>query len=223
MNQARAIVSSYLGVVFMAGIIFLAGGRWLYWQALLYLAMALLGTFLTHLLTPRDSDLAARRASHARSGEAWDRRLMGFYFLLTLLTFCIAGLDSGRFGWSVMPDWVPVVAAVWMLAGQLVFALARRENVYFTSLVQIEAERGHQVCSSGPYRVVRHPGYAGMALSMLVFPLVLGSYWALLPALLALILLMRRTQLEDRFLQARLPGYPAYAQEVRFKILPAVF
>ncbi len=84
MNQRKSIMSSYIGVAVMAGIIFLAGGRLRYWQALLYLALALLGTTITHLLAPPASDLAARRVANARAGEAWDRRLMGFYFLLTL-------------------------------------------------------------------------------------------------------------------------------------------
>ena len=222
MNQRKAIMSSYIGVAVMAGIIFLAGGRLRYWQALLYLALALLGTTITHLLAPPASDLAARRAAQARAGEAWDRRLMGFYFLLTIAAFVVAGLDSGRYGWTgALPLGATILGALLMVGGQLLFALARRENSFFPSTVQIEA--AHSVCSSGPYSVIRHPGYLGMAMALLAFPLVIGSLWAFIPVALALALLLLRVRLEDRFLAGQLAGYRDYASRVRSKLIPRVY
>lgn len=222
MNQRKAIMSSYIGVVVMASIIFLAGGRLRYWQALLYLALALLGTTITHLLAPPDGDLAARRVANARAGEAWDRRLMGVYFLLTIASFVVAGLDSGRFGWTgALPLGVTIAGALLMVGGQLLFALARRENSFFTSTVQLET--AHAVCSSGPYSIIRHPGYLGMAISLLAFPLVLGSLWAGIPVALALALLLWRVRLEDRFLAERLAGYHKYAGQVRYRLIPRVY
>lgn len=224
MNKSKAIVSSYIGVIVMASFIFLAGGRLLYWQALLYLGLALIGTTLTHLFTPKDSDLAAHRANNARSGEAWDRKIMGLFFLLSLVTFVVAGLDSGRFGWSgQMPLFAMVTGGIVMFCGQLLFALARRENAFFASTVQLETERGHSVCRTGPYQFVRHPGYLGMALSVIGFPFVLGSYWACIPVGLSVVLLLVRVQLEDRFLQDKLAGYPEYASQVKSKLIPYLF
>lgn len=223
MNQTKAIVASYIGVIVLASIIFIAGGRLLYWQALVYLGLALLGTALTHILAPRGSQIAAQRASNARTGEAWDRRLVGLLFLLNIVTFSIAGLDSGRFGWSApMPLAVTLSAAVAMVIGQLIFALARRENAFFASMVQIESERLHAVCMTGPYSLVRHPGYLGMAISMLAFPFVLGSYWACIPTVLSLATLLLRVQREDQFLNERLAGYREYASAVKYKLIPAI-
>lgn len=224
MNQRRAIISSYVGVMVIASVIFIAGGQLLYWQAWLYVGLALLGTTLTHMLAPKEGNLAARRATQARAGEAWDRRIVGIYFLLSIVTFVIGGLDSGRFEWSgPVPLAATALGALAMLAGQLLFALARRENTFFASTVQIETERSHAVCATGPYRVVRHPGYLGMFTSMLGFPLVIGSYWAFIPAALALVLLLLRVSLEDRFLSERLAGYGDYAHRVRYRLIPFMY
>jgi protein-S-isoprenylcysteine O-methyltransferase Ste14 len=223
MNQRRAVISSYIGVIVMASVIFIAGGRILYWQALLYLGLAILGTTLTHVLSPKGSNLAALRANNVKTGESWDRRIVGFSFLLTMATFIIAGLDSGRFGWSgPLPRVATTIGSVVMFMGQLIFALARRENPFFASTVQIEEDRLHSVCATGPYSVIRHPGYLGMALSIVGFPFVIGSYWAFVPVVLSVITLLLRVQLEDRFLRDRLTGYQEYTGVVMYKIIPFI-
>lgn len=224
MNQHKAIISSYIGVIVIASTIFIAGGKLLYWQALLYLGLAILGTTITHVLTPKASNLAAQRVKNVKTGEAWDRRLLGFSFLLNIITFIIAGLDSGRFGWSApLPLGVTISGAIMMVSGQLIFALARRENAFFASVVQIESERGHTVCTTGPYRSVRHPGYVGILLSLLGLPLVLGSYWAWITVVLSALTLLLRVQREDQFLKDRLPGYSEYVRTVEYKLIPFVF
>jgi protein-S-isoprenylcysteine O-methyltransferase Ste14 len=107
--------------------------------------------------------------------------------------------------------------------GQTLFAVAKRENAFFSSTVRIQTERGHQVCDNGLYRVVRHPGYLGMLISLLAFPLVMNSYWAFVPAAIGATLLVVRTVLEDRFLINDLPGYREYANTTRWKLLPGLF
>jgi protein-S-isoprenylcysteine O-methyltransferase Ste14 len=141
-----------------------------------------------------------------------------------VVTFVTAGLDSGRFGWSGdVPLIVTVSGVALMLAGQILFALAKRENEFFSSTAAIQTERGHRVCETGPYRWIRHPGYLGMLLSLLAFPLVLQSYWAFVPAFVGALLLIARTVLEDRFLMERLAGYGPYAARTRWRLLPGVF
>ena len=138
--------------------------------------------------------------------------------------FVVAGLDSGRLGWSgPVPRAVTRAGLALMFAGQVVFALSKRENAFFSSTVRIQPERGHRVCDTGPYRVVRHPGYVGMLLSQLAFPLVMASWWAFAPAAVGAALLVARTALEDRFLQAELPGYAEYAARTRWRLVPGVF
>ena len=207
MGKRKAIIASYIGVLLYAGLVFLGAWKITYWQGVLYTVLALAGTTLNHILVPAGSTLTGDRASDAKVGVDWDRRLLGAYFLVTVVTFLTAGLDSGRFGWSGrVPLGVTVVGAVLMLSGQVLFAVAKRENVFFSSTVRIQTERGHQVCDAGVYRFVRHPGYLGMLMSLLAFPLVMNSYWAFVPAVIGVAILAVRTVLEDRFLIRELPG-----------------
>jgi protein-S-isoprenylcysteine O-methyltransferase Ste14 len=97
------------------------------------------------------------------------------------------------------------------------------ENRFFSSVVRIQTDRGHVVCDSGPYRIVRHPGYAGNILPLAGIVLALGSIWTLVPAIVALIITVIRTTLEDRTLQAELPGYRDYARRVRYRLIPGIF
>lgn len=224
MNRSKAIIASYVGVLLYAGLVFLAAWKLAYWQGILYLVLALIGVTLSHVLVPAGSDITAQRAREARAGQAWDRRLLGAYFLVNVATFLVAGFDSGRYGWSgSVPLAVTVAGVVLMLAGQVIFAVAKRENAFFSSTVRVQDERDHRVCDTGLYRLVRHPGYLGMLLSLLAFPMVLNSYWAFIPASLAAVLLLVRTALEDRLLQTELTGYANYADRTRWRLIPGIF
>jgi protein-S-isoprenylcysteine O-methyltransferase Ste14 len=105
--------------------------------------------------------------------------------------------------------------------GFAVWALV--ENRFFYSVVCIQMDRGHEVCDSGPYRIVRHPGYAGNILPLPGIVLALSSVWTIIPAVAALIIAIIRTALEDRTLQEELPGYRDYAQQVRYRLIPGVY
>jgi protein-S-isoprenylcysteine O-methyltransferase Ste14 len=96
-------------------------------------------------------------------------------------------------------------------------------NRHFEPTVRIQTDRGHTVIDTGPYALVRHPGYVAASLLVLGMPLSLGSYWASIPAILSYLLLVVRTALEDRTLQDELPGYKEYARRVRYRLLPGVW
>jgi protein-S-isoprenylcysteine O-methyltransferase Ste14 len=96
-------------------------------------------------------------------------------------------------------------------------------NAYFAFSVRIQSERGQEVATGGPYRVVRHPGYVGAMSFALAAALMLGSAWALIPAGIAVVLLAVRTGLEDRVLHRELPGYPDYAARTRFRLIPGIW
>jgi len=97
------------------------------------------------------------------------------------------------------------------------------ENRFFSSVVRIQVDRGHVVCDSGPYRIVRHPGYAGNMLALPGMVLALSSTWTLVPAAVALIIAVIRTVLEEQTLQDELPGYRDYARRVRYRLIPGIF
>jgi protein-S-isoprenylcysteine O-methyltransferase Ste14 len=113
-------------------------------------------------------------------------------------------------------------AAVYLF-GQTIFLRAKYENRFLSSVVRLQKDRGQTVCSTGPYRFVRHPAYVGGILFSLASPIVLGSLWALIPQVIACTALVVRTYLEDRLLQKELDGFADYAKRVRYRLLPGVW
>ncbi len=164
------------------------------------------------------------RSLKAADIKSWDKTLAPLMALSHSFPLVIvAGLDH-RFGWSpAFPEWLNLTG-ICLIAGGYAFASwALVENRFFSSMTRIQTERGHVVCDSGPYRIVRHPGYAGSLLALPGIILALNSLWTLLPAAGALIVSVIRTALEDRTLQAELPGYRAYAGRVRYRLFPGVY
>ncbi|TNE81249.1 MAG: isoprenylcysteine carboxylmethyltransferase family protein, partial [Gammaproteobacteria bacterium] len=135
----------------------------------------------------------------------------------------VAGLDH-RYHWSPeFPLWLIAVGFILISLGYAFATWALAENHFFSSVVRIQTDRGHVVCDSGPYRFVRHPGYAGNVLALFGIVLALGSTWTLIPAIAATIIAVIRTALEDQTLQQELPGYADYAQRVRYRLIPGVY
>jgi protein-S-isoprenylcysteine O-methyltransferase Ste14 len=135
----------------------------------------------------------------------------------------VAGLDH-RFGWSpAFPLWLNILGFILIAVGYALAVWALVENRFFSSVVRIQTERGHVVCDSGPYRFIRHPGYAGNILPLPGIVLALSSVWTLIPAAVALIIAVVRTILEDRTLLEELPGYQDYAQRVRYRLIPGMY
>jgi protein-S-isoprenylcysteine O-methyltransferase Ste14 len=118
---------------------------------------------------------------------------------------------------------VQIAALLALISGYLLAVWAMLANRFFSAYVRIQGDRGQSVVTDGPYRGVRHPAYAGGLISNLALPIMLGSLWALIPALLGAISMIVRTALEDRTLQAELPGYAEYARKTRYRLLPGVW
>lgn len=174
----------------------------------------------------RHPGLIAERqnAASMRGAKAWDKVLAPLMALsIGHPLVIVAGLDH-RFGRSPdMPLWLNVLGFVLISLGYAFATWAMAENRFFSSMVRIQTDRGHEVCDTGPYRIVRHPGYAGNIPPLLGIALALGSVWALVPALAALIITLIRTALEDRTLMEELPGYQDYARRVRHRLIPGVY
>jgi protein-S-isoprenylcysteine O-methyltransferase Ste14 len=135
----------------------------------------------------------------------------------------VAGLDHRR-GWSPeFPLWLIVLGFILISLGYAFAAWALVENRFFSSVVRIQTDRGHVVCDTGPYRIVRHPGYAGNIPPLVGIVLALGSLWTLIPAAVALIIAVIRTALEDQTLQGDLPGYRDYTRRVHYRLIPGIF
>jgi protein-S-isoprenylcysteine O-methyltransferase Ste14 len=171
----------------------------------------------------RSPELAAERRN-IKGGKSWDKILVGITVLLGPMAMWItAGLDD-RFRWSSSMSWLASatgVAAAMLGAALIVWAM--RSNRFFSSVVRIQKDRGHTVVEGGPYRFIRHPGYAGMSAFILATPLILGSYWAFAPAAATAAVTVLRTAMEDWTLHNELDGYGDYARRVRYRLLPAIW
>jgi len=159
-----------------------------------------------------------------KDAKAWDKVLAPLMALSVGFPLVIvAGLDH-RYGWSpAFPPWLIVLGFILVALGYAFATWALAENRFFSSVVRIQTDLGHVVCDSGPYRVVRHPGYAGSILALPGIVLALSSVWTIVPAAVALIIAVLRTALEDRTLQAELPGYGDYVRRVHYRLIPGIY
>ncbi len=205
---------------------FLASGDWGWGLGWIYLITVLLFTFASRIIAIRLHPGFARErltASAKEDTKDWDKRIVPFILLLPMLSVVIAGLDK-RFGWSApFAGWIHILGLGLIVFGYTVGTWALAVNAFFSSHVRIQTDRGQKVITTGPYAILRHPGYSSGALALFGIPLLLGSYWALLPMFLAFILYIVRTALEDKTLLAELPGYKEYAEKVRFRLIPGIW
>ncbi len=181
----------------------------------------------SRLLAARNSPdiLAERAGSWSRPDvRGWDRAFVPAAAVFGPLAACVvAGLDR-RFGWSPkMPLALQVGGLVVAVLGYLLGAWAMASNRFYSAVVRVQRDRGHIVETGGPYRYIRHPGYASAIPSFLATGPALGSLWALIPSGLVALLVVVRTVFEDRLLRSELPGYEGYARRVRYRLIPGVW
>ena len=223
-RQWIRLVAVYL---LIPAILLFCGGDLGWWQAWLYsLLIVAAGIGGRIWAEQRHPGLLAERQNieKIQNANAWDKVLaplmaVSFGFPMVI----VAGLDH-RYGWSPeFPLWLTVFGFMLTSLGYAFASWALVENRFFSSVVRIQTDRGHVVCDSGPYRFVRHPGYAGNLLPLIGVVLALGSIWTLIPAAVALIIAVIRTALEDQTLQEELPGYRDYVRRVRFRLIPGMY
>ncbi len=221
----RWLLRETLGNLTLIAILFGIVGRW-NWP----MGWALSGIYILWslscavLILPHNPAMLAERAHVHPDRREWDIRLLGAMGILMVLQYVLASLDV-RLGWTPpLPPGVRLAGltlAILGYDGLLVWAMVT--NAFFVATMRIQKERQQTVVSSGPYRLVRHPGYLGTMLLHLGVPFMLNALWALIPGVLIASVLIARTAREDRALHAELPGYPEYAARVRFRLFPGVW
>lgn len=223
----KGVLRLFALVGLMLVVLFISAGRLDWWEAWAYAGQGLFGIILSRvLLIHMSPDTAMERVEAAQKEgvKAWDKVLMPLTALyLPFISWIVAGLDE-RFGWSPdIPYHIQIIALVGLFLGGLIGTWAMLSNRFFSSHVRIQTDRGHEVVSQGPYRFVRHPGYAGGLVSWISAPVFFSSYWLALVAVIAVVAGMTRTYLEDQTLQAELPGYTEYTNRVRFRLIPGIW
>ena len=207
----------------MAAFLFGCAGRLDWWEAWALLAIYGLGIAANATWTLRhDPGVINERGRVAPNAKTWDKIIGLVYTVFLLGTYLVAGLDA-RFSWSTVPLAAKLVGGAGVTFSMALVFWVMTANTFLSSFVRIQDDRGHTTVTTGPYRYVRHPMYAGMFFYFLGTPLLLGSWWALVPSVLNVITFIIRTALEDRTLQAELPGYAEYAQRVRHRLVPGVW
>ncbi len=221
----RRIVQVFLVVLIQAAVLFLLSwdfrwlGAWFYMG--IYLGMLVVNAFI---LLRRSPEMVAERAQVGEGAKGWDKIIGTIMMMFGSLGMLVISALDRRFGWSPsLGLGVQIAGAALYVLGFVWFMWAMASNRFFSTIVRIQKDRGHTVETGGPYRFVRHPAYASMLWSSLGTVLLLGSLWALIPLGVFITLNVVRTALEDRTLRTELPGYEAYAQRVRYRLLPGVW
>jgi protein-S-isoprenylcysteine O-methyltransferase Ste14 len=207
-------------------LIFVPAGTFKWLEAWIFLLLYFL--FVAALviwLKKNDPELLKERmtAKKKKNVKGWDRAIIFAYTLLVPALIVLAGLDAVRFRWSKVPLAIKVLGFIGFVPVLILVFWTINENSYLSEMVRIQEERGHQVCTTGPYRYVRHPMYVGVIIFLFCLPLCLGSLYALIPASLSVILFILRTALEDKTLQQELSGYKEYTEKVRYRLIPGIW
>lgn len=223
----KAGIRLLLMIVVMLVILFLAAGRFDWWEAWAYAAMTIVILISSRLtLVLKNPELALERveAASRENVKTWDKVLMPVTAIVgPVASWVVAGLDF-RFGWSPnLPDRVQIIALGVIFLGSSIGSWAMIVNRFFSSHVRIQSDRGHTVVSEGPYRLVRHPGYAGNILAWIAAPIFFSSYWVIFPTVLVIIISIIRTAWEDQTLQDELSGYSEYAGRVKYRLFPGIW
>lgn len=212
------------GIAGMGVALFWSAGRIDWWPAWAAIAVWVVWYTTMDVIVFRfNPGLIAERLAPPKGAKAWDKAILSILRLTQLARYIVAGLDQ-RYGWTVdFPLAAQMAALMVCFLSTGLFAWAMTANAFFSQVVRIQSDRGHAVATHGPYRYVRHPGYAGAILFDLAISMLLASWWTLLIGGLCAILLVIRTALEDRTLRAELTGYVEYTRQVRYRLVPGIW
>ena len=216
----EALIKFICGLIMVGLLIFLPAGSlsypygWLF-VGLLFVPMLIAG----FVMFARSPDLLKKRLD-AKEKQGTQKGVLALSGLMFIAGFVVAGLDF-RFGWSAVPDWVVIAAAVLFLVAYALYAEVLRENAYLSRTIKVE--EGQTVVDSGLYGIVRHPMYAVTLLLFLSMPVVLGSWYALIPFAFYPVIIIVRLKDEEALLSRELPGYEDYKKKVKYRLIPFVW
>jgi len=220
-NIARRFIQVVVTVIITTIILFVSAGKIDWIWAWVYLGVYILIIMVNAVIFK--PEMIAERGRKKKNVEQWDKLITGFGLIPWIALYVVSGLDI-RFGWTDETSlWNHLTGLIVFIPGVALVSWAMVSNTWFSTSVRIQYDRGHKVADSGPYRLVRHPGYLGMIIYTPGIPLIFGSLWAFLPALILIILVIIRTSLEDSTLKSKLEGYKEYTERVRFRLLPHIW
>lgn len=203
-------------------------GIWHWWEAWVVISLwTIFGVIMTNYLLHNDPKLLAERLKlipFQKEQKSWDKAIMLIFFIATIALYIIPGFDVVRYEWSEsLPLWMKVMAVLIHVPCFVMLGWVMRENTYLAQVVKIDKQRDHHVITTGPYALVRHPMYTVTIVLLFAMPVALGSRFALILSVFLAMLLIVRTYLEDRTLHAELKGYPEYAKQTPYRLIPRIW
>jgi protein-S-isoprenylcysteine O-methyltransferase Ste14 len=228
LNPIRIWARFFLRMAFFAVALLWPAGTLGWWEAWVVIGLwSTFGLIGTIYLMRHDPALLMERLKFvpiSKEQKPWDKAIMLLFFVAAIALYIVPGLDVMRFAWSEpFPLWIRVSAMLMHLPFFALLAWVMKTNTYLSQVVKIDKARGHQVITTGPYAVVRHPMYTIAIVLLFAIPVALGSRYALIPAALLALLLIVRTYFEDRTLHLELEGYPEYAKQTPYRLIPGVW
>jgi protein-S-isoprenylcysteine O-methyltransferase Ste14 len=223
-SKVTKIIKGVVTVLFLLALLFVPAGTLNWpeaWVFLIFYFLFVSGAVIW--MKKNDPDLLRERTKIKKDVKGWDKNIMRAYTSILIILVAVTGFDSVRFRWSQVPFALKTIGFLVIMLSAGMFLWVMKENTYLSNMVRIQKDRQQKVCTTGPYKYIRHPMYLGIILFMLFFPVYLGSFYALIPGLIIVILFILRTSLEDKTLQKELPGYQEYAKKVRYKLIPKVW
>ncbi|MBR2309602.1 MAG: isoprenylcysteine carboxylmethyltransferase family protein [Oscillospiraceae bacterium] len=216
----NALIKFACGLLLVGLLLFLPAGTLSYTYGWLFVGLLFVPMLLAGLvMLVKSPDFLAKRLD-AREKQATQKGVLAFSGLMFIGTFVVAGLDY-RFGWSRVPWWVVIAASVLFLIAYILYAEVMRENAYLSRTIKVE--EGQTVVDTGLYGIVRHPMYMATLLLFLVMPLILGSWYALIPMAFYPVIIIVRLKDEEALLSKELAGYAEYKKKVKYRLIPFVW
>jgi len=221
----RSIGVQTFSLVLGIAILFVSAGTLAWLNGWIYVVVVSIYWVISTVVLARvNPEMLNARGSVVKQGtKGFERLWVVIYPTLTFVNLVVMGFDAVRFQWSSMPFWLAFVGIFMFIAVSPLALWAMAVNKFFEWTARIQDDRQHYVCTSGPYRIMRHPGYTGLIVSILAYPFILGSWWGFVLSGISAIIIVVRTALEDRMLQKELPGYQDYAQKVKYRLIPFIW
>ena len=216
----EALTKFACGLLMVGLLIFLPAGTIAYTYGWLMIGLLFGPMLIAGFVMLAKSPEFLKKRLDAKEKQGTQKGVVAFSGLMFIAGFMVAGLDF-RFGWSTVPAWVVVTASVLFLVSYALYAEVMRENAYLSRTIKVE--EGQTVVDTGMYGIVRHPMYAVTIPLFLMIPLILGSWYALIAFAFYPVVIVVRLKDEEDLLTRELPGYCAYMQKVRYRIIPFVW
>jgi protein-S-isoprenylcysteine O-methyltransferase Ste14 len=225
MDVIKQLIVIYIMIAIQIVIFFISAGQISIRPLLYFVASFIHYLISTAVLFKLNPELISIRLKRKREGsKSWDEILMRVTNLwILIIVTSIAGLDVGRYKWLELDIWLILPGFLLLTISTILLNWAMVVNRHFESTVRIQKDRGHKVITTGPYKIVRHPGYLAGILSIISIPLIIGSGFTFIPVGIYIILVSIRTLLEDRTLQIELDGYSDYTKKVKYRLFPGIW